>query len=323
MKTLKKTRYPNGRRHIYLFGIKIFSYQKRKKMPVYDKIYAKRFDGLTQNEARFILEQQFKPQSGYPLNLDNPKTFNEKIQWLKLYYHDPLMTKCADKVGVRDYIAEKIGSEYLIPIIGVYDSVDDIDWDKLPNKFVAKVNWGSGQNIICKDKAKLDINDAKQKLRQWMRPESNHYYNFLEWVYKDIEPKIIIEEFLDTKGDDLPDYKFMCYNGRPKNLFVCTERSVKLKTTWFDTNWNKLPFKRLHDASDKEISCPKKFDKMLHIARTLSEPFPFVRVDFFEFGSQLFVGELTFFPGNGTEPFTPVEWDRKIGDLLQLPQARD
>jgi len=244
MKIFSKERFPNGRRHIYFCGIKIFSYSKKQSISKFDRIYSHRFDGLTQDEMRYCLEEQFRRYAGYKLNLDQPQTFNEKLQWLKLYYHrhpNQLLTVCADKVAVRDYIAKKIGEEYLVPCLGVWDNPDDIDFDKLPDRFVLKVNWGSGQNIIVKDKSALDIADTREKLRQWMKPESNHYFAFFEWPYKNIKPKIIAEKFLDF-GTDLLDYKIMCYNGQPKNLFVCSERFSGLKVTFFDLNWERLPF---------------------------------------------------------------------------------
>lgn len=322
MKIFSKKHFPNGRRHIYFMGVKIFSYQKH--LTGFDAVYAKRFEGLTDKEIKYCLQELFQRFAGYKLNLDNPQTFNEKLQWLKLYHHrhpNPLMTKCADKVGVRDYIAEKIGAEYLVPCLGVWDNPDDIDFDKLPDRFVLKVNWGSGQNIIVKDKSKLDIANAREKLRQWMKPESNHYFAFFEWCYKDIKPKIIAEKFLDF-GTDLLDYKIMCYNGQPKNLFVCSERFSGLKVTFFDLNWKRLPFTRLYPASLVKIEKPQFFDKMLEISKILAKDFPFVRVDFFCVNNKLYVGELTFFPGAGHEKFEPNEWDKKLGDLLVLPRKK-
>lgn len=322
MKIFTKERLPNGRRHIYLFGIKIASYKKRKSK--FNRIYARRFDGLTDSKIRYCLSHLFKQYTGYRLNLRNPKTFNEKLQWLKLYYHrhpNPLITKCADKVGVREYVKEKIGEEYLIPCLGVWDNPDDIDFDKLPDQFVLKVNWGSGQNIIVRDKSKLDINETKRQLADWMRPESNHYYDFFEWCYKDIKPQIIAEKYMDL-GEDLLDYKIRCYNGVPRNLFVCSERKTGLKVTFFDLNWKRLPFIRKYPASSQEIECPKHFQEMLKISKALAAPFPFVRADFFCLKDKLYVGELTFFPGAGHEDFKPIEWDKKLGNLLTLPRDK-
>ena len=325
MKIFMKEKYPNGKRKIYFLGKKFFSYKKRQQSSIYDKIYSKRFNGISAKEARYILEYQFERMVGYKLNLDNPKSFNEKIQSLKLYYHDPLMTKCADKVAVRDYVKEKIGEKYLVPCLGIYKNPDEIDFSKLPNKFALKVNWGSGQNIICKDKAQLNQNEVKEKLRNWMRPENNHYYNFLEWVYKDIEPKIIAEEFIES-SDDLVDYKFMCYNGEPKNMFLVQNRDRghdEMRINFFDNNFKLLPITRLYKRSEEKIMKPKQWDEMIKLSKILAEPFPFVRVDWYiEKDGNLKLGELTFSPGNGTEPFSPIEWDYKFGSELDLPQKR-
>ncbi len=316
MVLFKKEILHNNRVHILFCGFKIFSY--KNIFSKFNKIYTRRFDGLNEKEMKYCLKHLFKLYTGKRLNLNNPQTFNEKLQWLKLYYHNPLMTKCADKVTVRDYIAEKIGEQYLVPCLGIYDNPNDIDFDKLPSKFVLKVNWGSGQNIIVRDKSKLDIESTKKMLAAWMCPTSNHYFNFFEWPYKNITPKIIIEQFMDF-GEDLMDYKIMCYNGIPKNLFVCSERNTNLKVTFFDLNWKRLPFIRKYPASEKKISKPALLNKMLEFSEILAKPFPFVRVDFFYYNNQLYIGEMTFFPGAGHEVFDPYKWDKKLGDLLVLP----
>ena len=315
----KKVKEANGKRKIYLFGHKIFTYKRKQTKSRYDEIYAKRFEGLSEKEARSILEVQFERCTGKKLDLDNPKSFNEKIQWLKLYYRNPLMTKCADKIGVRDYIREKIGEEYLVPIIGIYKTPDEIDFETLPNQFVMKVNWGSGQNIIVTDKSKLDVKKAKAQLAEWLKPESNHYYDFLEWCYKDIEPKIIIEEFIEELDGSLYDYKFFCCNSEPKFLFVGIDRQTDLKFNFYDIDWNLLPFKQHYEVSSKKINPPQNFDKMKKLAQILSKDFPFVRVDFFEVKGKVYFGELTFYHFNGTEVFEPDEWDYKLGELIALP----
>lgn len=320
MQIFRKERYPNGRRHIYFCGIKIFSYSKKRKLSKYDEIYARRFDGLSPEEIRYCLEQQFMRSVGYPLNLDNPKTFNEKLQWLKFYYRNPLMTKCADKVAVREYIKQKIGEKYLIPCIGVWDNPDDIDFDKLPDKFVLKVNWGSGQNIIVKDKSKLNIRETRRQLAKWMRPESNHYFMSFEWCYKDIKPKIIAEKYIEQMDGNLLDYKIFCNNGEPNFLFVAIDRGKDLRFNFYDLDFQKLPFKQHYENSNNIIKKPKQFDEMLNIARILAEKFVHCRVDFYIVGDALYFGEITFYHFNGMEKFEPQEWDRKLGDLLILPK---
>ena len=320
MKILKKTVSASGRTRIYLCGIKIASYKKPKSK--FDRIYAKRFKGLTDAEIRYCLEHQSMKYTGYRPNLDNPKTFNEKLQWLKLYYRNPTMTICADKVAVRDYVADKVGAKYLIPVLGVYDNPDDIDFDKLPNKFVLKVNWGSGQNIIVHDKSKLDIADTKRKLAQWMKPESNHYFAFFEWCYKDIKPKIIAEKYIEQLDGNLLDYKIFCNNGEPMFLFVAIDRGKDLRFNFYDLDFNKLPFKQHYENSDKVIKKPEQFDEMLDIARKLSADFVHCRVDFYVLDNRLYFGELTFYHFAGLEKFEPAEWDRKLGDLLVLPKGK-
>lgn len=269
-----------------------------------------------------VIKRQFKYHVGYELNLDNPKTFNEKIQWLKLYYHDPIMTKCADKYLVREYIKEKIGEEYLIPLLGVWDKVDDIDFDSLPNQFVLKVNWGCGQNIIVKDKSKLNIEEAKNKLKNWLNPFSNHYYWSYEWQYKNIEPKIICEKYLEQIDEQIYDYKFFCFNGIPKYIQVDIDRFSNHKRCIYDTNWNKLEFTNNYPLYNKDIEKPKKLSDMLKISKILSKSFKFIRVDFYIINNMPIFGELTFTHENGFGKFIPIDWDYKFGKLLELPKEK-
>lgn len=275
-------------------------------------------------EFEFIknkIKEYFKNTVGYELNLDEPRTFNEKIQWLKIYYKDPLMTKCADKYLVRDYIKEKIGEEYLIKLLGVYDNANEIDFEKLPDKFVLKVNHGCGQNIICLDKKKINIRESIDKLNNWIKPESNHYNFNYEWSYKNIKLKIICEELIeDERNKDLLDYKFMCFNGFVEMVFVCSDRRSELKVDFYNKQWQKMPFSRSHPTCNYEIKKPDQFEKMIKLAEILSKPFPFVRIDFYSVKEKIFFGEITFYPGNGTEAFTPLEWDYKLGDMIKLPK---
>lgn len=311
MKLFEKVTNQMGGRDVYFLGLKVLSYQKAK------------YKKLTEDSARSILKKQFKKAVGYGLNLDNPCTFNEKIQWLKLYYRNPLITKCADKVGVRDYVSEILGEEYLVPIIGIYDSPDEIDFDSLPNKFVLKVNWGSGQNIICTDKTMFDVEGAKRSLFEWLNPHNNHYYHSLEWCYKEIVPKIVVEEFIEGI-DNVIDYKFFCYDGEPKNMFIVHNRSLgkdKMTFTFFDIEFNLLPFSSGCKSSDSPIEKPSQWDEMIEVAKKLSKPFPFVRVDFYQIDNQIKVGELTFYHNNGMARFEPEEWDMKMGKFISLPKS--
>lgn len=316
-------KYKNSFRCIInILGIKIkYKNQKQYRNFLFNQIKNDlRFSSnLSIDDQKFHLTEMGKKSLHYTMDLDNPKTFNEKLNWLKLYYHNPLQTVCADKYKMRSFIEKEIGSKFLIPLLGVWDNVDDIDFQKLPNKFVLKVNWGSGQNIICKDKNKLNIDEVKRKLKKWMQPHSNHYYYSFEWCYKNIQPKIIAEKYIDF-GEDLLDYKIMCYNGVPRNLFVCSERNKGLKVTFFDLKWKRLPFTRHYPSSQKEICRPAILNKMLRISSILAKEFPFARIDFFNWNNKLYVGEITFFPGAALEKFEPYEWDEKLGNMIKLPQ---
>ena len=259
---------------------------------------------------------------GKKLNLRKPKTFNEKLQWLKLYDRKPEYTMMVDKYAVRQYIAGTIGEEYLIPLLGVWDDPDEIDFDALPDQFVLKCNHNSGLGMcICKDKSKLDIPKVKAELRKGL--DQDYYLTGREWPYKNVPRKIIAEKFMtDFKYNQLVDYKLMCFNGKVYCTFTCTDRHLKdgLKVTFFDNSWKKLPFERHYPSETKEIQPPVQFEQMKKLAEILAKDIPFVRVDFYEIDGKIYFGELTFFPGSGMEEFTPDEWDYKIGSWLVLPQ---
>ena len=258
------------------------------------------------------LKRDFFKHTGYKLNLDSPKTINEKMQWLKCYYRDPIMTECADKARVRNIIAKAIGKEYLVPIYGVYTSVDEINLEKLPNSFVLKPTHSSGRVIICRDKKSLDWKAESSKLKKWMK--ENYYYQNGEWCYKDIKPRIICEKLLTG---EIIDYKFMCFYGIPAYTFVCSERNIKLKVTCVDNEFKILPFHQKYPTSST-LKKPKNFNKMIELSKVLSKKFPHVRVDFYDQDGKIYFGELTFFDSNGMEEYQPKEWNRKIGDLLDL-----
>jgi len=272
---------------------------------------------------KLYLKWKFKLMMGYKLNLDTPQTFNEKLQWLKLYDRNPDYTKMVDKYEVRKYIKEKIGEEYLIPLIGVYDKFDDIDFDKLPNQFVIKCTHDSGGLVICKDKNNLHVKAAKKKINKFMK--RNYYKVHREWPYKNVKPRIIIEKYMeDTKAKELVDYKFMCFDGEPKLSFTCSERyNNGLKVTFFDLDWNKLPFERHYPSSNKKIIKPINYDLMLKFSKILSDDIPFVRVDWYEINGKLYFGELTFYPGSGYEEFTPSKYDKIIGDFIKLDGGKN
>ena len=266
---------------------------------------------------KLYLKLWYRYVTGEKLNLNNPQTFNEKLQWLKLYDRNPLYTKLVDKYEVREYIKEKIGEEYLIPLLGVWNNVSEIDFESLPNQFVLKTTHDSGGVVICKDKENFNIEKAKKFLSKHL--QNNFYYSGREWPYKNVKPRIIAEKYLDF---DIKDYKFMCFNGKMKCSFVCSERHTNgLKVTFFDKDWNKLPFERVFPCSKDILDKPKMYDRMLIVSEILSTNIPFVRVDFYEIDNKIYFGELTFYPGNGIERFNPKKWDYKLGDMINLDLA--
>lgn len=321
MKLFNVQRTKDDKIKIFVFDKKLLSFKLLSK---YRRIYNRRFKGLTREEIKYLLEVQFENSVGYKLNLDNPKTFNEKIQWIKFYYHDPLMIKCADKVAVRDYVKQTIGDKYLADCIGIYDNPNEIDFNKLPNRFALKVNHGCQQNIICKDKSKLNITLAKHKLSKWLTKKQNLYYLNFEWQYKDIKPKILCEQYIDGAGD-LRDYKFFVFNGKCKYLRILSRTNDNRKISKagsYDRDLNKVPF-CFNTESDFGDEIPKinNYNEMVDVVEKLAKPFPFVRVDMYEdINKNIYFGELTFTPGNGTKAFNPIEWDYKFGEELKLPE---
>ena len=257
---------------------------------------------------------------GYYPHIDSPKTLNEKIQWLKLYYHNEKLTQCTDKYLMRQFVEENIGKKYLIPILGVWEDVEDIDFNKLPNQFVLKANWGSGQNLIVKNKAQLNIYAVKQKLREWLMPFKNHDYWGYEWAYKHITPKIIAEKYIEQIDGKLLDYKIFCTYGKPMFLFIASDRGTDTKFDFYDINLNKLPVSQHYPNSKNTISRPRNWNKLLKLAAKISQQFPFVRTDFYIIRNQIYLGELTFYHFNGCEAFSPAKWDLEFGKLVKLPK---
>ncbi len=265
-----------------------------------------------------FLKLKFKLLLGQKLNLENPQTFNEKLQWLKLHDHNPEYAKMVDKYEAKNYVAEKIGEEYIIPTLGVWNKFNEIDFDLLPKRFVLKCTHDSGSVIICDDKSIFNKKVAKRIMDKHLR--RNYYWGGREWPYKDIKPRIIAEKYL---VDASRDYKIMCFNGKAKCSFVCTERFSEdgLKVTFFDRNWNKMPFERHYPMSSEVIDKPKEYDQMMTLAEKLSAEIPFVRVDFYESNGKLYFGEMTFYPGSGFEEFTPESVDFMMGEWIKLPSG--
>lgn len=261
----------------------------------------------------------YKEKIGKNLNLENPQTLNEKIQWLKLNYKNNIYTTMVDKYKVKEYVANIIGSEYIIPTLGVYDNFDEINFDELPNQFVIKCNHDSDSIVICKDKSNLDKNVARKKINKCLK--TDFYRNVREWAYKNVDRKIIIEKYIEEKEtSELRDYKFFCFSGKVKYLYVSSgSHTINQKLAFFDKKYNYVNIKRT-DYSDYEIlpKKPKNFEKMIRLAEKLAENTPLLRVDFYEVNNKVYFGELTVYPGAGLMPFKSEEWDYKLGDLLDL-----
>ncbi len=276
------------------------------------------YDHLSDEE---YLKKLFLCNMDEELDLNNPQTFNEKLQWLKLHNRKPEYTIMVDKYKVREYIADKIGEEYLIPLLGAWDDPDEIDFDTLPNQFVLKCNHNSGRGMcICKDKSKRDIARVKQELRKGIKQD--YYLAGREWPYKDVPRKIIAEPYMeDVKTGELRDYKLFCFNGEPRFTLVCSQRfsKVGLREDFFDINWVHLPIKRPNvPNSEVDIDKPVNYDHMLKLARQLSENIPFVRVDFYEINEKIYFGEMTFYPASGFLGFEPNYWDTEFGKWIKL-----
>ena len=268
----------------------------------------------------WYLKRQFKKKVGYPLNLDNPRTFNEKLQWLKLHDRNPLYTKMVDKYEAKKYVAEIIGDEYIIPTLGVWNHFDEIDFDQLPEQFVLKCTHDSGSIVICKNKRVLDKKLAKQKVEHALR--YNYYYSGFEWPYKNVKPRIIAEPYLiDGKSNDLMDYKFFSFNGKTDCVMLCFGRSSgKTKFVFFDKDWN---VKKYNSPTEKSIAYaknirPDDYERMFSFSEILSKDIPFVRVDFYYVNGKIYFGEITFFPDSGFDGNILPKSDKRFGDMIQL-----
>ena len=270
------------------------------------------------SDLRYI-KSTYKKRFKRKINLKNPTAYTEKLQWLKLFYHNDKIPVCTDKYDVREYLKE-CDLEYLAnDVIGVYEDVKDINFDELPNKFVAKATHGSSWNLICEDKETLDIPRAKKKMKAWLK--FNLYVFGREWNYKDLKPRIIVEKFIEHKP--LNDYKYMCFNGEPLYMQLNNDYEGKHYVDFYDLDgWKHLPFSYgPYKVSDRTIEKPQMHDEMMRLARILSKPFPFCRVDFYNFGETIILGELTYFPGGGLWPLVPNipdDYDYILGGKLQL-----
>lgn len=253
-------------------------------------------------------------------NLKNPKTYNEKLNWLKLNDRNPLYRKIVDKYEVKEYVSNIIGNEYIIPTLGVWDYFEDIDFEALPEQFVLKCTHDSEGLVIVKDKSKLDKEFVKQKIKISLK--QNFYYIGREWPYKNVKPRIIAEQYMeDHIYSELRDYKFFCFDGNPKAMFIASDRaSGNVKFDYFDLDFGHLDIKQKYSHTDKPLRKPETFEKMIELSKILSEGFPHVRVDFYEVDGKVYFGELTFYHFSGFMPFEPSRWDDKFGSWLNLPK---
>ena len=270
---------------------------------------------------RLFLKLKFRLVMGQKLDLKNPKTFNEKLQWLKLYNRKPEYTTMVDKYAVKQYVADKIGEQYIIPTLGVWDSVEDIDWDALPNQFVLKTTHGGGGGgvVICKDKATFDKEVAKKRLQKSL--DSDIYRSFREWPYKDVPKRIIAEQYMTDGGADLEDYKVHNFNGTPRVILVCRDRfkDSPMIDDFYSTDWQLLDVRRPgHPNSPVAQAPPKELAEMLALSETLSKDIPFLRTDFYTIQGKVYFGELTFYPAAGMSKFDPEEWDEVFGKWLVI-----
>lgn len=254
----------------------------------------------------------------------NPKTYNEKLQWLKLYDRKEKYSMMVDKFRVKEYVANKIGKEYVISSIGgPWKSFNEIDFNKLPDEFVLKTNHDCGGIVICKNKSSFNFDFAEKFLNKHLK--NDYFIGMREWPYKNVKPIIFAEKYMtDESGYELKDYKFFCFNGEPKLMYIASDRqsdNEELKFDFYDMNFNRMPFTNAHPNSDKNIKCPQSFEKMKVLAAKLSEGIPQVRVDFYEVNGKIYFGELTFFHMSGLASFEPEEWDYKLGSWIDLPSV--
>lgn len=275
-----------------------------------------KYDNLSDEE---FLKLKFKTVFGREMNLINPKSYNEKLQWIKLYDRKPVYSNMVDKYEAKKYVTAQIGDEYVIPTLGVWERFEDIDFEKLPDKFVLKCTHDSGGLIICRDKRTFDMKHAKIKIERCLK--YNYFLSGREWPYKNIKPRIIAEEYMeDTATEELRDYKFYTFNGKAKYVMVNSERGRgTTKADYFDMDFNWLDFTWGYPNSDMKIEKPRNFEKMIELSECLAKDTYELRVDFYECNGKILFGELTFFDGGGFTKFQPESWDFVFGSELKLP----
>lgn len=274
---------------------------------------------------KIYLKWMFKLNVGYPLNLDNPKSFNEKLNWLKLYDRDINYTSMVDKYLVKKFVSSIIGPEYIIPTLGLWDKPEDIEWDKLPSQFVLKTTHGSGGKgiVICKNKQSFDKRAAIKILSNSLN-KSDTYKYYKEWPYKNIKRRIIAEQFLSVDGTVPEDYKIHNFNGIPKFVLVCRDRykESKMIDDFYTDKWEHMDLCRQGKPHPGGVPKPEKLELMLELSKKLAANIPFVRTDFYVVNGRVFFGEMTFYPASGMVPFVPESMDYEIGSWLKLPKMK-
>ena len=301
---------------------KVLKYIKKPKL-IMKYLMGKNVFGFISDKS--YLKMQYKLLIGKKLNLETPKTFNEKMQWIKLYDRNDIYTKMVDKYEAKKYVSNIIGEEYIIPTLGIYNNFSEIEFDKLPKQFVMKCTHNSGIGMfICKDKDKININTLRKNVNKGL--SQNYFKTCREWAYKNVKPRIIIEKYM---GDDLVDYRFYCFNGKVKYIYQYVCESVKdnskpepANCNIYDRNWILQDFHQASLPSKKKYNPPKNLKKMIEFAEKLSVNNSFLRVDFYELGDKIYFGELTLYPGGGFSKFYPEEYDYKLGELINLKNEK-
>lgn len=294
------------------------NYIKRK----YYQLLSKYLKNKPNADLAFVKAQYYLKNEKY-LNIGQPREFMEKLQWLKLNLYNEDYKNFVDKYEVRQYVKDKIGEEYLVDIIGIYQDVDDIDFDTLPDQFALKGTHGSGYNVIVDDKSKIDVLEVKQTLKKYLR--KNYYFKYKEPIYKEIKPRILAEHYLDqTDSENIVDYKFFCIHGKPKYIWAKTFCNGKYRNCYYDIEWNKVEGdSNTKNYLEKDLPKPDNLNELISISEKLSGDFIFVRVDLYSINGKTYFGELTFFPWAALKRLTVERLNKELGDLIQLPIEAD
>lgn len=333
----KRVKFKNFFYEFFDFGLKMvllhIGAMLHKDYAKYRDYRMKVIDGKNSDELKFAISHFYKRATGRKLDFEKPMTFNDKLQWIKVYDSTPLKTKCADKFLVREFVKEKVGDKYLVPILGVWDSFDEIDFDSLPEKFVLKTNHASGTNVIVKNKSIIDFEEIGRQFTNWLS-YNVQAYDFFELHYRDIPKKIIAEKYIEQIDGELFDYKFMCSYGEIMFVWVDSDRFVSHKRNIFDVDWNELDVCVEYPKANREIPKPINFETMKRLARKLSYDFSICRVDLYDLDNNkdmlndnydtvewggVYFGELTFCSGTGIEKIIPEYWDMDISKKINLP----